>query len=96
MAEDEKKEEKKLSVAEVRKTVAASLGTAFGFVIGLVWSQVVLGGFATAGISLTTETARGNWGNWALFMATALLVTVAMVVLIILISRWGTRGRGKS
>jgi len=40
----------------VRKTIASSLGTAFGFVTGLVWSQVVLGGFAVANITLTAGT----------------------------------------
>ena len=85
-------DERKLSVAEVRKTIASSLGTAFGFVIGLVWSQVVLGGFTVAGVSLTTQSAIGNWGGWGIFMVTALVVSVFMILLIILISRWGSKG----
>src|SRR5207302_6467555 len=46
-------EEKQLSMAEVRKTIASSLGAAFGFVIALVWSNVVLGGLALTGAPLT-------------------------------------------
>ncbi|TLZ53375.1 MAG: hypothetical protein E6K18_00260 [Methanobacteriota archaeon] len=88
-------EEKKVSVAEVRKTVASSLGAAFGFVIGLLWSQVVLGGFAVAGISLTAQNMQGNWGGWAAFLVTALVVTVVMILLIIFISRWGSQGLRK-
>lgn len=90
---EEKKEERKVSVAEVRKTVASSLGAAFGFVIGLVWAQVVLGGFATGGINLQGNVTPGNWTGWAIFMVTALVVTVVMVILIIYISRWGGKAK---
>ena len=85
-------EERKISVAEVRKTISSSLAAAFGFVIGLVWSQVVLGGFAVGGINLTAQNAVGNWSGWAIFVATAAVVTVVMVLLIVVISRWGSRG----
>ncbi len=84
-------DEKKLSVSEVRRTIATSLGTAFGFVIGLVWSQVVLGGFATGGINLTNNVTVGNWTGWAIFLATALIVTLLMIVLIVIIGRWGSK-----
>src|SRR5206468_3116126 len=46
-------EERRISMGEVRKTIATSLGTAFGFVIALVWSNVVLGGLALTGAPLT-------------------------------------------
>ncbi|MDH5448433.1 MAG: DUF5654 family protein [Candidatus Bathyarchaeota archaeon] len=46
--------EKKVTMAEIRKTVATSLGTAFGIVIGMIWTNVVLGAFVTMGIPLTT------------------------------------------
>jgi hypothetical protein len=42
-----------VSASEIRKTTATSLGTAFGIVIGMVWTQVVLSAFATGGIPLT-------------------------------------------
>jgi len=47
------------TMGEIRKTIATSLGTAFGIVIGMVWTQVVLSAFATAGISLTV--VGGTW-----------------------------------
>lgn len=82
-------EERKLSVAEVRKTVSTTLASSFGFVIALVWSNVVLGGLGNAGIQL--QPTQANWGGWAIFMVTALVLTVIMVVLIIVISRWGSK-----
>jgi len=76
-----------LSKSEIRKTMATSLGTAFGIVIGMVWTQVVLSAFATGGIPLTTT--GGTWNQWGIFVATAVIVTIICVVAIIMLSRWG-------
>jgi len=75
-----------LSKSEIRKTMATSLGTAFGIVIGMVWTQVVLSAFVTGGIPLTTT--GGTWGQWGLFVVTAVIVTIICVVAIIMLSRW--------
>ncbi|CAG1004353.1 hypothetical protein METP2_03547 [Methanosarcinales archaeon] len=76
-----------LSKSEIRKTMGTSLGTAFGIVIGMVWTQVVLSAFATGGIPLTTT--GGTWSQWGLFVVTAVIVTIICVVAIIMLSRWG-------
>jgi len=88
-------DEEKLSVEEVRKTISTALASAFGFVIALVWSNVVMGGLATAGISPTLAGSEGQWTNWAIFMVTALVLTVGMIILIIVIGRWGAKGLRK-
>jgi len=74
-------------MTEIRKTVATSLGTAFGIVIGMVWTQVVLAAFATAGMPLTA--AGGTWLQWGIFVITAVIVTLICVVAIVFIGRWG-------
>ena len=79
-------EERKLSVAEVRKTIATSLGTAFGFVIGLLWNQVVQGGLSLAGVATTAPADPLAYGY---FIITAVVVTVLMIIFIILVGRWG-------
>lgn len=72
----------------MRKTIAASLGTAFGLVIALVWNNVVFGGLKVAGINLdVTPTFVG----WLSFLVTAVLLTVFMIVLIVFVSRWGSK-----
>lgn len=76
-----------LSGSEIKKTMATSLGTAFGIVIGMVWTQVVLSAFNTGGIPLTTT--GGTWNQWGFFVVTALIVTLICVVAIIMLSRWG-------
>jgi len=80
--------ERKLSAAEVRKTIAGSLTAAFGFVIALLWNQVVQGGLALAHVSTTTP---ADPIAYAVFIGTAVMITVIMVVLIILFGRWGSK-----
>jgi len=84
-------ETKQLSMAEVRKTIATSLGAAFGFIIALMWNSVVLGGLATANIQLTAQNSVGNWGGWTYGLITAVILTVVMIVLIIVVGRWGSK-----
>ncbi len=79
-------EERRVSMGEVRKTIATSLGAAFGFVIALVWSNVVLGGLALTGAPLT---APKDAMGLVIGIVTALVLTIFMIVLIIVIGRWG-------
>jgi hypothetical protein len=82
-------EEKKLSVSEVKKTIATALAAAFGFVIALLWNSVVTGGLKVAGVDPTLSTF--DLGNWIGYLITAIVLTVVMVVLIILVSRLGSK-----
>jgi len=78
-------------MAEVRKTIAASLGAAFGFIIALTWNSVVLGALAVGGIQLGTSVAKNDYGGWAYGVVTAVVLTVVMIVLIIVVGRWGNK-----
>ena len=78
-----------VSMTEIRKTTATSLGTAFGIVIGMIWTQVVLSAFATGGIHLTST--GGTWSQWSIFVVTAIVVTLMCVVAIVMIGRWGSK-----
>src|SRR2546430_14762683 len=78
-------EEKQLSMAEVRKTIAASLGAAFGFIIALTWNSVVIGGLAAGGIQLGTTVKQGDFAGWAYGLVTAGVgraVTVGVVIVV--------------
>ena len=81
-------EDRRISMSEVRKTVATSLGTAFGFVIALVWSNVVLGGLALTGAPMT---APKDAIGLVIGIVTALALTIFMIVLIIVVGRWGSK-----
>ena len=82
-------DERKLTASEVRKTIGVSLGAAFGFVIALVWNEVVKGGMAVAGIDMTFTDP--DLVKWLMFVVTAVVITIIMIVLIIVIGRWGNK-----
>lgn len=73
--------------AEIRKSMATSLNTAFGLTIGLVWSQVVALGFAAAGLPLTAG-VTANPLTWGLYVLAAFFVTFVCLLGIYLMSRW--------
>lgn len=75
-------------MGEVRKTIAVSLGSAFGFVIALVWSNVVLGGLALTGAPMT---APKDAMGLVIGIVVALALTIFMIVLIIVVGRWGSK-----
>jgi low affinity Fe/Cu permease len=81
-------EKKKISVSEVKKTIATALAAAFGFVIALLWVNVVTGGLKVANID--PALADFTLSKWAIYLVTAIVLTVVMVVLIILVSRLGS------
>jgi len=81
-------EKKKISVSEVKKTIATSLAAAFGFVIALLWVNVVTGGLKVAKIDLAS--ADLTLSKWLGYLITAIVLTVVMVILIILVSRLGS------
>ncbi|MEM3397095.1 MAG: DUF5654 family protein [Thermoplasmata archaeon] len=85
----------KVTASEIKKTIASSLGAAFGIVIGMVWTQVVLGAFATAGVNLSAGAMQGNWVGLIMFVVTAIIVTFICVLAIVYIGRWGAKSEEK-
>ena len=82
-------DEKKLSVSEVRKTIAVSLAAAFGFVIALLWNEVVKSGITLAGVDLAV--GEITLMGWLGYVVAAVVITVVMIILIIVIGRWGNK-----
>ena len=82
-------DERKLSASEVRKTIGVSLGAAFGFVIALLWNNVVVGGLKVAGIDPLLEDY--DLMHWLGYVVVAIVITLVMIVLIIVIGRWGNK-----
>ena len=72
----------------MKKTIATALAAAFGFVIALLWVNVVTGGLKVADIDPTLDTF--TLSKWIVYLITAIVLTVVMVVLIILVSRLGS------
>jgi len=82
-------EDRKISMTEVRKTVSTSLAAAFGFVIALLWNNVVTGGLKVAGVDTTFASITPI--GWVGYLVTAVVLTIVMIVFIIVIGRWGSK-----
>ena len=82
-------EEKAISAHEVKLTISTALAAAFGFVIALLWKDVVTGGLKVANIDMTLEEV--GLTDWLLFVGLAVVLTVAMVILIVVVGRWGSK-----
>jgi hypothetical protein len=82
-------EDRKISMTEVRKTISTSLAAAFGFVIALLWNNVVTGGLKVAGVDTTFASITPI--GWVGYLVTAVVLTIVMIVFIIVIGRWGSK-----
>ncbi len=77
-------ERKRVSVPEVRSTIATALGAAFAFVIALIWKDAVIGVLEVAGVTL--ERGAGARAIIA-FVITAIIVSMVMIAAIVVVSR---------
>ncbi len=82
-------EERKLNTGEVRRTMATTLAAAFGFVIALMWNNVVISGLSRAGVPL--QATGTDWAGWLYFLGVAIGMTLVLIVFIILVGRWGSK-----
>lgn len=77
----------KLTKSDIKKTIAVAVAGAFGFIIALLWKDVVIGLMKLAG--LWTEGGYKDWGAAAVGIVVVVVITIICVLGIIFISRWG-------
>lgn len=76
----------KVPWSEIRKQMVTSIGTAFGVLIGFVWTGVVTQFFVAAGLIVAGSVT--GWGSWIAFAIGAIIVTFVSVVALVIISRY--------
>jgi len=77
----------KLTKSDIKKTIAVAVAGAFGFIIALLWKDVVIGLMKLAG--LWVDGGYENWNAAAIGIVVVLVITIICVFGIIFISRWG-------
>jgi len=76
-----------VTVKEVKSTIAVAIAGAFGFIIALIWKEIIigamkLGGFwQDGGFADTTALAIG--------VVVAIIITLVAVLGILFITKWG-------
>lgn len=77
----------KLTKSDIKKTIAVAVAGAFGFIIALLWKDVVIGLMKLGG--LWKEGGYENWGAAGIGIVVVIIITIICVMGIIFISRWG-------
>ncbi len=75
---------------EVKINISTAIAAAFGFVIALVWKEIIVGLFALGG--LTINDIQDGMGA-AIAVIAGIIITVVCVIGIMYITKWGGIGK---
>jgi hypothetical protein len=75
-----------VKLSEVKITVATAIAAAFGFIIALIWKEIIVGLFALAGLTIN-DIADSTGAIIAII--SGLIITLVCVFGILYISKWG-------
>ena len=75
-----------VKLSEVKLTVSTAIAAAFGFIIALIWKEIIVGLFALAG--LTINDIADSTGA-IIAVISGIIITLVCVFGILYISKWG-------
>jgi len=76
-----------VSMKEIKSAIAVAIAAAFGFIIALIWKDIIIGLMKLGG--LWQEGGPTTWNGAIYAIIVALIITIVSVVGIIFISKWG-------
>ncbi|MBN1280187.1 MAG: hypothetical protein JXA00_00910 [Candidatus Thermoplasmatota archaeon] len=76
-----------VTIKEIKSTIAVSIAAAFGFIIALIWKDIIIGAMKLA--DLWQEGGFENTTALIIGVVVAIIITVVSVLGIIFISKWG-------
>jgi hypothetical protein len=79
-----------VKLSEVKINIATAIAAAFGFVIALVWKEIIVGLFALGG--LTINDIQDGMGAVIAIIA-GIIITIVCVIGIMYITKWGGIGK---
>jgi len=77
---------KMVGLGEVKSTIATAIAAAFGFVIALVWKDIIVGLFSWGGLTISAITSATGA---IVSTVTGVVITVVCIFGILYISKWG-------
>jgi hypothetical protein len=80
-----------VTIKEIKSTIAVAIAAAFGFIIALIWKDIIIGMMQYAG--LWQVGIPESWGQIGLATIVAVIITLVSVLGIIFISKWGGVGQ---
>ena len=75
-----------VGVSEVKVTIATAIAAAFGFIIALIWRDIIVGLFDLAGLKIN-QISDASGAITAI--VAGVIITVTCVFGILYISKWG-------
>ena len=75
-----------LNLGEVKINIATAIAAAFGFVIALIWKEIIVGVFAYYGLTISD---LSDTTGIAIAIFSGIIITVLCVLGIMFISKWG-------
>jgi len=77
---------KMVGLGEVKSTIATAIAAAFGFIIALIWRDIIVGLFNLAGLKINEIT---NTTGAITATISGVIITVVCIFGILYISKWG-------
>ena len=80
-----------VTIKEIKSTIAVAIAAAFGFIIALIWKDIIIGIMKLAG--LWQDGGPTTWDGAGIAIIVAVVITVVSVLGIVFISKWGGVGQ---
>jgi hypothetical protein len=80
-----------VAIKEIKSAIAVALAAAFGFIIALIWKDIIIGIMTLAGLWIAGGPT--TWSDAAISVVVAIVITVVSVIAIVYISKWGGIGQ---
>ena len=82
--------DKMVKLSEVKISVSTAIAAAFGFIIALIWKEIIVGLFALAGLTINDIT---DVTGAVIAIISGIIITLVCVFGILYISKWGGIGQ---
>jgi hypothetical protein len=76
-----------VTIKEIKSTIAVAIAAAFGFIIALIWKDIIVGAMKLGG--LWQEGGFADMTSLIIGVVVGLVITVVSVLGIVYISKWG-------
>jgi hypothetical protein len=76
-----------VTIKEVKSTIAVAIAGAFGFIIALIWKDIIIGAMKLYGV--WREGGFENETGLIIGIVVALVITIVAVFGILFITKWG-------
>jgi hypothetical protein len=79
-----------VTIKEIKSTIAVAIAAAFGFIIALIWKDIIVGLMNMTPFKVTAPT---DTTSAVVAVVSAIIITLICVLGIVYISKWGGVGQ---